>query len=134
MFHWKLSKLSATGTTSGGTRLPIVVHHDSDVPVGYPQAGKPEEEGRRRQQLGRGNYNKERHRADKHDLRHEQHATPIVGVRRGTREHDGEDAGERAHGCGERDQNRRRRQALHDEAADERDHPDTGVGKQGCAL
>jgi len=42
MFHWKLSKLSATGKTSGGTRLPIVVHHDGeDVPLASPRPASP---------------------------------------------------------------------------------------------
>ena len=42
MFHWKLSKLSATGTTSGGTRLAIVVHHDGeDVPLAIPMPASP---------------------------------------------------------------------------------------------
>src|ERR1035441_6657400 len=30
MFHWKLSRLRATGTGSGGTRLPIVAPHDGE--------------------------------------------------------------------------------------------------------
>ncbi len=42
MFHWKLSMLSATGTSSGGTRLPIVVHHDGeDVPPAIPMPASP---------------------------------------------------------------------------------------------
>ena len=45
-----------------------------------------------------------------------------------------QDGGERAHRRGKGDQDRRGRQALHDEAADERDHPDAGVGEKGRAL
>ncbi len=42
MFHWKLSRLRATGTRSGGTRLPIVVHHDGeDVPPAMPMPASP---------------------------------------------------------------------------------------------
>src|ERR1039458_9154196 len=42
MFHWKLSTLNATGTSSGGTRLPIVVHHDGeDVPLAIPMPAIP---------------------------------------------------------------------------------------------
>ena len=42
MFHWKLSKLSATGTTSGGTSMPTVVHHDGDeVPPATPMPAIP---------------------------------------------------------------------------------------------
>ena len=42
MFHWKLSTLRATGTTSGGTRLATVVHHDGDdVPLDTPMPAMP---------------------------------------------------------------------------------------------
>jgi len=134
MFHWKLSMLSATGTSSGGTRLPIVVHHDGeDVPPAIPMPASPTRSVPG-QHLRRRHHDEERHRTDEQDLRHEQHGTPVAGVRRGTGEHDGDDAGERAYCRGEGDQDRRRRQALHDEATDERDHPDTGVGEQARAL
>ena len=42
MFHWKLSTLRAKGTTSGGTRLAIVVHQDGeDVPLDIPMPAIP---------------------------------------------------------------------------------------------
>ncbi len=42
MFHWKLSTLNATGTSSGGTRLPTVVHHDGEeIPLESPMPEIP---------------------------------------------------------------------------------------------
>ena len=42
MFHWKLSRLNATGISSGGTRLPMVVHQEGeDMPFEMPAPARP---------------------------------------------------------------------------------------------
>ena len=42
MFHWKLSRLNAAGTSSGGMRLPSVDHHEGvEVPPAIPMPASP---------------------------------------------------------------------------------------------
>ena len=42
MFHWRLSRLKAVGTRSGGARLPTVDHHDGeDIPFEMPVPARP---------------------------------------------------------------------------------------------
>ena len=123
------------GTSSGGMRLPIVVHHEGDdIPFDNPAPARPTSNVAGVNSFADDITTRNAIEAMRRIFAISKMARRFSRVRRRSGEQDRQNPRKRSHRRGEGHEHGKSRQTLHDEPADQGDHPDTEVGEQASAL